>query len=152
MHSSRVRLTWEQKLAIVHECRERGGGGGIRKMNEVSAWAVNKLKLHSPPSYRTMLRILADEERIFNKVGSKEKDRTCETNVSSEELETELANWVSSMWRTGVFVSDALIKEKGRRIMEELNERTTQDKKISIAFSKGWIDKFKKRNGFQCME
>ena len=79
-----------------------------------------------------MLRILADEERIVNKVESKEKERKRETNVSSEELETELANWISGMWRTGVFVSDAWIKEKGRRIMEEINERTTQDKKISI--------------------
>ncbi len=92
MNRSRARLTWEQMLAIIFECRRHGGGGGTRKMNEVGAWGVSRLKQRSPPSYRTMLRILNDKERIASKVMSKEKDRKRETNLSSNELEIELVN------------------------------------------------------------
>ncbi len=81
-------------------------------MNEVGAWAVSRLKLRSPPSYRPMLRILDDKEHIANKVMSKEKDRRRETNLSSDELEIELVNWIFHMWSKGVFIRDALIKQK----------------------------------------
>ncbi len=36
--------------------------------------------------------------------------------------------------------------------MEKHNSRTTPDKQISITFSNGWIESFKKRNEFRCFK
>ncbi len=56
------------------------------------------------------------------------------------------------MWSKGVFISDALVREKGHRVLQDLNSKTTTDKQISMTFSNGWIESFKKRNKFRCFK
>ena len=53
------------------------------------------------------------------------------------------------MWDRKVFVFESLIKEKARRLLVSVNQNLTEEQRISLCFSNGWLDRFKKRNGFK---
>ena len=45
-----------------------------------------------------------------------------------------------------MFVNDRIIKENGRRIQKEYNERVQSQQQSHLNFSNGWISRFKYRN------
>ena len=69
--TKRVRLTWSQKHAILRKCKELGVSGGVNGVKQVKTWAASELKLGNVPSYRTVLRILRDEDTIMSRKNSK---------------------------------------------------------------------------------
>ncbi len=69
--------------------------------------------------------------------------------MTSKQLDEELATWVIAMWRRKVFLSDSLIKEKARRILESINSTLPTEQRIAISFSNGWITYLKRRHYFK---
>ena len=53
------------------------------------------------------------------------------------------------MWNRKVFGSESLIKEKARRLLLPVTQNLTEEQRISLCFSNGWLDRFKRRNGFK---
>ena len=53
------------------------------------------------------------------------------------------------MWNREVFASENLIKEKARRFLLSVSQNLTEEQRIRLCFSNGWLDRFKKRNGFK---
>ncbi len=51
-------------------------------------------------------------------------------------------------WR-GIIVSDELIREKGRRLLNNYNESVSNDVEVKLNFRNGCIARFKERNGFR---
>ena len=54
------------------------------------------------------------------------------------------------MWHRGVFLTDEVIQEKGRRLQSSLNLFNSPEEQTHIRFSNGQIDAFKKRHQFKC--
>ena len=44
------------------------------------------------------------------------------------------------MWHRGVFLTDEVIQEKGRRLQSSLNLFNSPEEQTHIRFSNGWID------------
>ena len=53
------------------------------------------------------------------------------------------------MWDSKVIRSESLIKEKARKLLFSVNQNLTGEQGISLCFSNGWLNRFKKRNGFK---
>jgi hypothetical protein len=72
--------------------------------------------------------------------------------VVSLELDEELFEWFLTVRSRGVKVSDALIQKKAFELRENYlmhsllnSEESTHNKLLELAFSRGWLEKFKKR-------
>ena len=70
-------------------------------------------------------------------------------NLISTTVENELSILMDEMYNKEVFIIDFLIKEKGKRIRENLNRSLPLSQQIHLNFSNGRISKFKKRNNFK---
>ena len=54
------------------------------------------------------------------------------------------------MWDYGVFLTDAVIQEKGHRLQATLNLVKRPEQRTTLLFSNGWLRFFEKRNGLRC--
>ena len=104
---------------------------------------TQRLKLKCTPSRMTINRIKRDATTIEANVNSMFSNNKKVTAVTSQVIEDELRAWVWEMWRNSVSVSDALIKEIGRRIQIKYGEGER------LTFSNGWTQAFKRRNNFR---
>ena len=132
MVRNRARLSWKQKKLILDECDRRNVTRGEKKILEICTWARSKLKLQVAPSYRSVLSIIRDAERVTEKTISVQRNMRKELVVTSMTIENELYKWVWDMISKEVFISDDLIKVKASGIQENLNQKYLQ-KKYSIS-------------------
>lgn len=54
------------------------------------------------------------------------------------------------MWERGVFLTGAVIQEKGQRLQASLNAFRCQEEHTSCKLSEGWLHVFNKRHQFKC--
>jgi len=148
--SSRLRLSWSEKHAILLHCKSQSITGGLEKIKKVSEWSVSELKLKQEPSYHTIMRILKNEQTIeswMNSHGHNRKKKWCNR---SNVLDEQLRLWVIKMWERGIYLNESLIVEKGKRLQCSLNLSLPLPECTNILFSNGWIHSFKKRHNFSC--
>ncbi len=53
------------------------------------------------------------------------------------------------MFELNIFVSDEMILHEASHILCEISGNIPNDERLNMKFSKGWLYKFKKRNGFK---
>ena len=53
------------------------------------------------------------------------------------------------MFENNASISDGLIKEKARCLLENINDSLPVEEKVHLKFSNGWIGMFKQRNYFK---
>ena len=145
----RACLTWLEKRAILYECK-RQGIVGKEKIDQFLIWAAANMQLRVLPSYRTVERILKNEEEVLSWASSDGRKRKKGWSVKNIVVELELRVWVMQMWECGVFLTDIMIQEKARRLQYAFNLLVPRTKQTNLAFSNGWLHLFKKRNGFKC--
>ena len=146
---NRARLTWEQKHAVVLECRRRGVNRGYRAILRVCDWARLTIHLSTNPSYRTIKRILDDTERIEMKALSTHSKMKNDLHVRSLAIENEMVMWIWEMYRKNVFLNDDVILAKAHRVQQRFNASLPPPSRTSLQFSRGWLSRFKKRNNFR---
>ena len=110
----RVRLLWFDKKLVLDECRRRQVFEGEKDITEICTRVKSKLKLNSMPSYRILLTIIRDADRINEKVNSTQKNMKEELHVSSMTMENKLLKWVWQMWENEVFINDLANKTKAQ--------------------------------------
>ena len=59
-----VRLSWKEKQVIAEDCSRQNLTGGKSKINEVFEWARHAHYLPKKLSYRTVLKIIREKEKI----------------------------------------------------------------------------------------
>ena len=146
----RVRLSWEQKKTILEECQERNVTSGKRKILEVCAWAWATLRLTKQPSYRVVLNIIRDRDRILMKSQSTHNSMMKDLAVKSVRIENIMVEWVWRMFRKQICITDGIICEKARKTQSELNYLLPAEHRTNLRFSNGWLVRFKRRNNFKC--
>ena len=53
------------------------------------------------------------------------------------------------MFENNISISDRLVKEKARCLLDNINDSLPAEKKVHIKFSNGWTEKFKQRKDFK---
>ena len=65
MASRRIRLSWNQKRAILDECNRQGIFAGAPGVERICQWAFNNLKLSRKPCHKTVMRIIRNKDEII---------------------------------------------------------------------------------------
>ena len=149
MSGKRIRLTWEQKRAVVLECERRGVINGYRNIQSVCDWAKSSLKLIKKPSYKTVKKIIAEKEKINMKALSTHSNMLKDLHVRSFDIENKMVAWIWLMHHRNIFLNDEVILEKANRIQTRLNDTLPLSQRTYLKFSRGWLARFKKRNRFR---
>ena len=146
---SRVRLSWLEKYAILFECKSRGITRRKKAVQEVQKWAEKHLKLPKLPSYKTIMRILSDEDQIIAMVNSDSCHKKSKKGMQNPVLDEQLTSWIILMWERGIFLTDYVIREKAKRIQSALNLFSIPENKTEMKFTNGWLHRFKRRHNFK---
>lgn len=96
------------------------------------------------------MKILRNEEEVVNYQRSLGKSRkqvwSCINNIFDEQLKL----WVLKMYERGIYLTEAAIIEKAKRLQSSLNFSLPENEQLNLKFSIGWLDRFKKRHKFGC--
>ena len=111
----RARLIWREKLTILLESKRRNVVGGCENLSSIAEWAFQSMKLRQRSSYRTILRIIREEDRIRVKETSTHFTMKKDLTVRSATNESTMVAWVWKMSKNEVFITDKIIMEKARR-------------------------------------
>ena len=95
------------------------------------------------------MRISKNEDVITEWINSNSYLRKRARCNRSNALDKQKARWVHSMWRRGVFLTGAVIQEKGRRLQRSLNVTLAEGERTKLRFSSGWLHAFNKRHNFK---
>ena len=145
----RIRLTIQQKQAIMKEVARLRASTEKWSLHTLSLWTKSIFKLDSVPHRSTLSKLIKHKEAYesYNKNAS--IWRKTLSSVRCFELETSLTERTLDMWDRKVFVSESLIKEKAKRLLSSANWNLSEEQRKSLSFSNGWLDRFKKRNRFK---
>ncbi len=97
MVCAQLRLSWQQKFAVLCDCNRPGVSGEVRDTDGIGKWAQHELRLSKQPFYHTIIRILHDEEKVRNKISSVERAKKQILRPICESVEQELVEWVMEM-------------------------------------------------------
>ena len=139
--TQRIQMTWFCKYSIIVESEHRGVKGGSQ-LKTICEWAIKTFKLFRNPMKSTILRILRSKTQIEGNIIGFFTNRRRSLSVSSIKLEKQMSRWVGSMWCNGVFINDAAIQEKVRKIQVTLNPSSSNKLSSSNKGSNGWIYRF----------
>ena len=145
----RAQLSWSEKLTIRVESKRRNVAGGCENLSSIAEWASKLMKLRQRPSYRTILRIIRDEDRIRVQATSTHFRMKKGLKVRSATIESIKVAWVWKMSKNEVFVTDIIIMEKARKTQLQINATLPEEEQTQLQFSYRWLSKFKIRNCFK---
>ncbi len=148
----RAKLSWTEKFAILAECKKRGVTGGCRNIDEVRGWAKSKLQLNTETFYRTIMRILKDQESIQERVKVIGSDAKKKLAVTNSEVDNIVRDWVYEMWERRVFLSDSIFQEQARRVQYTLNTSLSPGQRTFVQFTNGWLHLFLETKQFQMFQ
>ena len=135
-----VRLSDAQRKQVYQEYLHRKNAGHQFTNADIAKWAKERFSLKNSPHHSTI-------SLIIKQCGAEKK--ITGRKFQSKKLEDNLSNWIWKMYYKNIFISDAMIIEKGKFILSELNSQLDEQNKILLSFSNGWLNKFKKRHGFK---
>ena len=144
-----ARLSWNKKLTILLKSKHRKVVRGCEKLSSIAEWAFQSMKLRQRPSYRTILRIIQDEDRIRMNATSTHFRMKKDLTVRCANTESTMMGWVWKMSKNEVFIIDEIIMEKARRKQLQINATLPEEEQTQLRFSYGWLSKFKTRNRFK---
>lgn len=90
-----------------------------------------------PPHIAAISRIMRDKQCVRKDASKGEGSRKRRHTIKYETLENALVEWIWDQYAGNVFVSDDLVKEKGRRILVIVNKVLRSIERIDLAFCTG---------------
>lgn len=142
-------LSFTQKTKILDEYNKRKARGTKPTQSALAGWAKEELGLAMVPNQSTISRILRDAGQIGSLPVSQNLNNKKKRTAAAPRLEDALFTWVCTQNNRGVMVNSELIRMEATRMMNEANKLLGADEQLSLKFSKGWIERFKKRYGMR---
>lgn len=141
-------LNHGQKKALLQEFNKRRQSGERVRQSGLAAWAKEAFDLDQPLSQPTISRILNQSGSYEGPVEENHKKRR--TTGKCPDLEDNLADWVNDQYNRGRPLSGAMIQDKARSTLDEVNKHLPPNAQITMSFSNGWLARFKKRFHLKC--
>lgn len=142
-------LSIHQKRLILDERDERKREGLKVTQVALAAWAKENLGLQSLPDQSTMSRLLKNAEKIRSMSDTHNTSVKKKRRAAAPRLEDALYKWMCTQSSRGIMINADLVKMEGRKLMNAANELLPECEQIFLKFSKGWIERFKKRFGLR---
>ena len=137
---TRHSLSNKQKQNVHNEIAKRRERGLLFLLADISSWATTELKLSFTPSKSGPSRISRCKSLELPNNEGKRSHRQAQP-----EIEKCLAAWVMDQNPRGRCASGSILREKGRRLLEDVNLLLKTDKKRNLKFTPGWFWNFQKR-------
>lgn len=149
VRKKRKTLSVEERGLILEEYRRRKKLSLPCDQRSLSLWAFEMLRLGAMPSQSTISRILTRHER--NPGGRVIMRKGMQRNRPGmhPELERALYCWIQIESARGRALSWEGVKVAGERMLNRLNERLPEGKRLEMKFSSGWLQRFQERMGIK---
>lgn len=147
--SSKQSLTFHQKQLIIDEFKKRKSAGSSATKAALASWAKETLSLTYVPNQSTISRIFRDSEKLKSMPISQNLNMKKARTAVAPRLEDALYRWMCTQNNNGILLNGDIIKMYGKQLLEKTNEVLPESEKIQLTFSKGWIERFKRRYGLR---
>lgn len=152
-----IALNAAQKQLVFDEYQRRKRDKEPVDQQGLAAWASSRFNLPAPPSQSTISRIL---KNVGGAAAAAARHYTPGTGppgvllspiskrhrlTGNPHLEQALHAWINAQFAARRSVNGALIVDAARRIQDKMNMSLPPDKRVSMKFSNGWLQKFKQR-------
>lgn len=146
-------LTLDQKQKVITEFNRRKKARENASQAALARWAKDVLRLDQIPHQSTMSRILKNSQRLQNPAANQRLSTKRDRAAAAPRLELALFKWITSQNEKGVILTGELIKMYAEKLQREANRHLPSDEQMCLAFSRGWLDRFKKRYAlsFRCV-
>lgn len=135
-------LTNNQRLAIQAEVRKRRQNGEDNRLQTIAEWAQSEFKLKFQPSQPVLSR-LTSTASMHKAIPANDTMRN--RRSAQPEIEQRLIQWVNDQNRVGHCLTGDVIREKGKRLLAEVNALLPDEEQISLKFTSGWLWHFQRR-------
>ncbi|PXF45462.1 CENP-B-like [Gracilariopsis chorda] len=140
-------LNQGQRKQLIEEYLRRSSAGEPASQNALAEWAAQTFNFPQKPSQATISRLLKNRITISK---SRVPDNAKRATVPRQPaLEDALFSWiVDQKFRNGR-VTSGTVREFGRHLLRQVNEKLPTNKNLEFRFSNGWMEKYKKRYGLK---
>lgn len=142
-------LTFKQKQSILDEYKKRKANGMKTTQSALAEWAKEALSLPIMPNQSTISRLLRDVHKISNIPIHQNLNNKKARSAAAPKLEDALYKWICTHSNRGVIINSEIICIEAGRLMSEVNKLLPPTNQLKLKFSKGWIERFKKRYGLR---
>ena len=142
-------LSFTQKTKILDEYNKRKVRGTKPTESALAGWAKEELGLAMVPIQYTISWIICELCKIKSLPVSQNVNKKKKQTVAAIRLEDVLLTWVFTQNNRGVMVNSELRRMEATRMMNEAKKLLVQEEQLSLKFSKGWIERSKKRYGMR---
>lgn len=141
-------MTKSQKEAICAEAESRKARKENTTCASLARWAKLKFDLPTVPGRSTLSRILKKYNslpRHSNVIRSSNLTRA--RNGKSHAVETAVFAWICDQYKRRIHVNSRQIQEKANCLQQIANNHHSPQERLTLSFSDGWLNRFKKRWG-----
>lgn len=107
------------------------------------------MELYEIPTQPTIRRILRDASKTLAADNGLNPKTMRPRPSAVPRLEDVLYRWMCAQSKLVVMLNASLVRMKGAQLLEEANKHRPVDGQISLQFSKGSVEIFKKRSGLR---
>lgn len=143
-------LSLLNKKKIVDEYRRRAANHENTTQPVISQWAKDALQLQRPPNQSTISRIIKNADKFASLPTDASASSKRNRPAAAPRLERALFQWLCHQNNKGVAINGDVIKFHAERLLSDANALLCDDNKIELKFSKGWLERFKKRYNVKC--
>lgn len=144
-----VSLTIRQKKNLFDEYKRRKKDGENATQAALAGWAMTAFRLDHVPNQSTISRIIKNGPSLSRNDINLPKHAKRNRAAAAPRLEKALFKWLCELNNDGLLLNGEVIKIKAKKLLHQANLHLRDDEKLSIQFSKGWMERFKKRHNLR---
>lgn len=149
MTGARQMVSMRQKQVIVEKFKRQKTAGSRPLPAALAVWAKHNSKLDEVPTQSTISPILRDAAKIET-AASGLNPSTMRTRPSAEpRLKDALYRWICAESNRGIILIVAFVRMKEAQLLDEANGHRHPDDRLNLQFPKGWVERFKQRDGLR---
>lgn len=143
-------LTEQQKKAICEEAESRKKRGEKATCQALGKWVKERFNLEAAPGKSSISRTLKRSDALLSKRVVIDKV-TRQRKGTDHRLEKALYAWVNDQIKSQHNLTGMQLVKKAAHLQSSANEKLPVANRISLKFSDGWLNNFKRRWGLKCL-
>lgn len=142
-------LTLLHKKKIVEEYRRRKSKNENATQPVLARWAKEALRLEKVPNQSSISRIINNADKFATIPTDASESNKRNRPSAAPRLERALFQWISDRNNSGIAMNGDVIRFHAANLLKDANALLPPDAQISVTFSNGWMERFKKRYGLK---
>lgn len=135
-------LSLLQKKKILEEYRRRKADNENVTQPAIARWAKDTLHVEKAPNQSSISRIIKNADKFADIPLDASASTKRLRPAAAPRLERALFQWLSDKNNGGVALNGDVLKFHAEQLLQDANALLPEDRKITIKFSKGWMERF----------